>query len=61
MTKRISALVLAAIMMIVYLPASAIEVTGALEAVCCYPYGSDESNASYVFRYHYPIFSGDAS
>lgn len=39
--------------------ACAIEVTGSLSAVCCYPEGSTEENASYVYRYSFPVFSGD--
>ena len=55
--RRVLALCLALCLPV--MSAQALEVTDWLTAVCCYPEGSTEADATYVYRYSLPVFGGD--
>ena len=59
MKKWMRCLALAMGLTLLLSTASAVEVSGWLTNVCCYPEGSTEADATYVYRYSYPVFSGE--
>ena len=58
MLKRMIALLTC--MMLMVASASALEMADPLTGVCCYPEGSTEADATYVYRYAYPQVAGDS-
>lgn len=59
--KRYLSIILALLLILCVSQAGALELSGWLQGTCCYPAGSDEETASYVYRYSFPVFSGEAA
>ena len=59
--KRLMLLLLALMMLLASASADELLTLGApLEGVICWPEGSDEASAAYVYRYSYPQIAGDS-